>query len=346
MSPSEREAWLRTCDAEHDNFRAATRHLIASGDAEWALRLGAALFRFWEQRDHLTEGRETLARVLALPGAAPATRLRARALYGAAVLADIQSDSDAAEALSREACGIYREFGDASGVATTMTVMAFQAQRRGRYADAVSLFGETTALWKTLGDTTAVNLAKSNMANAARAGGDFALARELLDEVVASSQSRGDERGVASALNGLGDVAAAMGDHDGARALPPPEPRALPAGRRSLGHGSSAGRPRQRRHGRGRLRGGRVVAAVGGRRRSARSATSVASPASSSHSPRAPAARGATARRSGSRQPVRPSGNASGRPRSVANARRWIARSPRRALASATRPSRPPGARG
>ena len=218
MSPSAREAWLRTCDAEHDNFRAATRHLIASGDAEWALRLGAALFRFWEQRDHLTEGRETLARVLALPGAAPATRLRARALYGAAVLADIQSDSDAAEALSREACGIYREFGDASGVATTMTVMAFQAQRRGRYADAVSLFGETTALWKTLGDTTAVNLAKSNMANAARAGGDFALARELLDEVVASSQSRGDERGVASALNGLGDVAAAMGDHDGARA--------------------------------------------------------------------------------------------------------------------------------
>jgi predicted ATPase len=218
MSPSQREAWLRTCDAEHDNFRAAMRHLIACGDAEWALRLGAALFRFWEQRDHLTEGRETLARVLALPGAAPATRLRARALYGAAVLADVQSDSDAAEALSREACGIYREFGDASGVATTMTVMAFQAQRRGRYADAVSLFGETTTVWKTLGDTTAVNLGKSNMANAARAGGDFALARELLDEVVASSQSRGDVRGVASALNGLGDVAGAMGDHDGARA--------------------------------------------------------------------------------------------------------------------------------
>ena len=61
MSPAEREAWLRGCDVEHDNLRAAIHCLIATGDGEWALRLGAALFRFWEQRDHLTEGRETLA---------------------------------------------------------------------------------------------------------------------------------------------------------------------------------------------------------------------------------------------------------------------------------------------
>ena len=81
MSPAEREAWLRCCDVEHDNFRAAIHYLIATGDAEWALRLGAALFRFWEQRDHLTEGRETLARVLAMPGAAAPTRAAgARAL--------------------------------------------------------------------------------------------------------------------------------------------------------------------------------------------------------------------------------------------------------------------------
>ena len=104
MSPAEREAWLRCCDVEHDNFRAAIHCLIATGDVEWALRLGAALFRFWEQRDHLTEGRETLARVLGMPGAAAPTRLRARALYCASVLADIQGELDAAETLSREAC--------------------------------------------------------------------------------------------------------------------------------------------------------------------------------------------------------------------------------------------------
>ena len=173
MSPPEREAWLRSCDVEHDNLRAAIHCLIATGDGEWALRLGAALFRFWEQRDHLTEGRETLARVLAMPEAGTPTRLRARALYGASVLADLQGDAKGAQVTTHEACAIYRQFGDAQGVATTMTAMAWQTQRQGRCAEATSLFGETVALWEQLGDVTAVDLATSNMANAAKAGGNY-----------------------------------------------------------------------------------------------------------------------------------------------------------------------------
>jgi predicted ATPase/serine/threonine protein kinase/Tfp pilus assembly protein PilF len=216
MSPVEREAWLRACDVEHDNFRAAINHLIASGDAEWALRLGAALFRFWEQRDHLTEGRETLARVLAMPEAG-ATRLRARALYCASVLADIQSDRAVAVALGRQAYDIYRQFGDTHGIATTMTTMAVQAQRQGRYSEATSLFGETASMWEQLGDVTAVDLARSNMAHAAKGDGDFELARRLLQQVLESSKGRGDVGGFAFALNGLGDVAASEGKLDEAR---------------------------------------------------------------------------------------------------------------------------------
>jgi tetratricopeptide (TPR) repeat protein len=217
MSPIEREAWLRSCDAEHDNFRAAAQSLITAGDAEWSLRLGTALFRFWEQRDHLTEGRATLTRVLSMPAAVQPTRLRARALYCASVLADIQDDHRSAEMLSREACGIYREFDDTQGIATTTSVMAFQAQRQGRYAEATSLFGETVSLWERQGDVTAVDLATSNMAHAAKADGDFDLARRLLEQVAASSRARGDVRGYAFALNGLGDVAASHGDHQSAR---------------------------------------------------------------------------------------------------------------------------------
>jgi tetratricopeptide (TPR) repeat protein len=217
MTPAERETWLRGCDVEHDNFRAASHWLIGAGDAEWALRLGSALFRFWEQRDHLTEGRETLFRMLALPGAAAPTRLRARALYSAGVLADIQGDIDTAQTLGRESHRIYTELGDTQGVAGAAVILAFQAQRRGHYAEAVSLFGDTVALWTELGDATAVNLANSNMAHAAKLGGDFDLARRLLEQVEASAASRGDLRGVALALNGLGDVAAARNDADAAR---------------------------------------------------------------------------------------------------------------------------------
>lgn len=217
MSPDERESWLRLCDLEHDNLRAASRWLISSGNADWALRLGAALFRFWEQRDHLSEGRETLTRMLAMEGAAGRTRLRARALYCATLLADIQTELDVARTLCHEACDIYRELGDTQGVATATVALAFQEQRQARHEAALSLFAETAALWSKVGDPTAVDLAKSNMAHAAKNAGDFDMARQLLEVVIESTRARGDMSGFAFALNGLGDVAASQGDTESAR---------------------------------------------------------------------------------------------------------------------------------
>jgi predicted ATPase len=215
--PADREAWLRSCDAEHDNFRSAFQYVIATGNGEWALRLGAALFRFWEQREHLTEGRETLARVLAMPEAAAPTRARARTLYARSVLLDLQSDLQQAEKLSHEACAIFRQHGDMKGVAWTMVAMAWQARRLGRYAEATSLFGETVTLWEQLGDSTAVDHARSNMATAAKAEGRYDLAYSLLQQVLEGSRARGDVRGVAAALNNLGELAAAQGDEAAAR---------------------------------------------------------------------------------------------------------------------------------
>ena len=217
MSVAQREAWLQCCDAEHDNLRAAMQYLICSEEAEWALRLGGALFRFWEQRDHLTEGRDMLARVLSMPGAATPTRARARVLFGATVLADIQGGRSAATALSREACAIYRQFDDVNGIATTIVSMAVVAHRQGRYSEAMALFAEAVDLWQQLGDETAADRARSNMATAAQAEGNFDLARSLLDQVAETSGARGDAHGLASALNGLGDLLAAQGDRASAR---------------------------------------------------------------------------------------------------------------------------------
>ena len=43
--PPKRADWLARCDVEDDNFRAALDWLVDTGNAEWALRLGLALFR-------------------------------------------------------------------------------------------------------------------------------------------------------------------------------------------------------------------------------------------------------------------------------------------------------------
>ena len=101
-------------DAGHDAGRSATRGCrsatpntttcaspvttcCSAGDASWALRLAGALFRFWEQREHLTEGCDTLERVLAMPGGQAPTRERARALFASAVLSDLLSENVRAE---------------------------------------------------------------------------------------------------------------------------------------------------------------------------------------------------------------------------------------------------------
>jgi predicted ATPase len=217
MTPAQRDAWLEICDAEHDNLRAASHYLLGAGDSSWALRLAGALFRFWEQREHLTEGCDTLRRVLAMPGSQAPTRERARALYAIAVLSDLLGEHTQAERQAHDACAIYRQFGDTRAVATVMVAMAWQAQRGGRYADATALFEQTVLLWEQLGDAVAADLARSNTATTAKLEGDFGKARRLLAYVASASETRGDVRGVAAALNGLGDVAQAEGDHEAAR---------------------------------------------------------------------------------------------------------------------------------
>src|SRR5205807_437418 len=81
---------LDRCRLEHDNYRAALDWMIETGEAEWGLRLGAALFRFWDERDLLAEGRDRLMRVLRLPKAGAYAKPRARALFAAGVLAGEQ----------------------------------------------------------------------------------------------------------------------------------------------------------------------------------------------------------------------------------------------------------------
>src|SRR5262249_61882242 len=75
-----------------DNFRAALEWLTESGEAEWGLRLGAALFRFWEMREEFEEGREWLRKLLLERAAAP-TKARRRTLFAAGGLAGEQGES-------------------------------------------------------------------------------------------------------------------------------------------------------------------------------------------------------------------------------------------------------------
>ncbi len=219
-SPGEESSrWLEQLEVEHDNLREALDWMIETGEAAWGLRLGRALFEFWEEREHLAEGRERLEKVLALKGAAPRTRDRARALFAAGVLAGEAGDEEAAKTFHEEGLEISREQEDRKGVAVALNALAVGARNRGDLARSRSLFEESLTLWRELGDDFAIVRSLSNLANVARLQGRFEDARSLFEECLAISRRLGDRAGIAWSLNQQGDVAREQGDAATARSL-------------------------------------------------------------------------------------------------------------------------------
>jgi predicted ATPase len=174
-----RPEWLDRFEVEHDNFRLALDYLIKTGDANWGLRLGAALFHFWETREHLTEGRDGIARLLALKGAAARPKLRARLLFAAAILAGEQGDYSSARQLLEESLETCIELNDNCGAAVALNALAVYARDRGELADATLLFERCVAIWKDLGDSADMARALSNLANVMKLQGEYARASSL-----------------------------------------------------------------------------------------------------------------------------------------------------------------------
>ena len=93
--------WLERLDVEHPNVRAALGWAVEAGQADLALEMAAGLWRYWQLRGHLAEGRRWLTRALELEGSSPLPH--ARGLIGLAGICYWQFDLDAAEATYRQA---------------------------------------------------------------------------------------------------------------------------------------------------------------------------------------------------------------------------------------------------
>jgi predicted ATPase len=218
-SNAEGAGWLERFAFEHDNFRAGLEWLTETGNAEWGLRLGTALFRFWEVREYLAEGRDRLGRLLKLTGAAAPSKLRMRALFAAGVLAGEQGDYASADALINESQDIAQAVGDKTGVAVSLNALAVFARDRGDVEVAHILFEASLGLWRELGDQKAVARALSNLANVVKLKGEYSRARALYVECLSIFRGLGDRMGVAWSLNYQGDVAHDQGDSAAARTL-------------------------------------------------------------------------------------------------------------------------------
>jgi predicted ATPase/serine/threonine protein kinase len=209
--------WLDRFEVEHENLRLAIDYLIKTGDAEWGMRLGAALFRFWETREYLTEGRDALGRLIAMEGATERPKLRARLLFAAAVLAAAQGDYRRGRRLFEESLETCVKLNDRRGVAVALNALAVNERDRGEFAVASQLFEQCLGIWKELGDPTDIARALSNLASVMKTQREYERAFSLYDECLSMFRQAGDGTGVAWTLNCLGDVAREKADLEAAR---------------------------------------------------------------------------------------------------------------------------------
>jgi tetratricopeptide (TPR) repeat protein len=220
MPSAEREAWLSHCDLEQDNFRASLDWLAETRRAEWARRLGVALFRYWEGREHVVEGYERLEAIRRLEADTNRSPLQALVTsYVADLLNRSRGDCDASSRLFEEALGIYRERGDRRGIASQLTALGVNRRFVGDHAAARRWFEESLEVCRELGDRPETAAALSNLAAVVSAAGDHPLARALLEEARSVFGESGDEFGVAWSIDHLGDVARDAGRFDEARRL-------------------------------------------------------------------------------------------------------------------------------
>ncbi|MEA2682225.1 MAG: hypothetical protein QOK05_553 [Chloroflexota bacterium] len=182
--------WLERLEAEQDNLRAALAWFVGRGDDAAATRMGSVLWRFWQMRGHVREGRERLEQVLAMefPEGHERNLLRgleaagglcwwagdreacrgyydrctelARSLDDKAELALAlynlsfplgEMDASGGLAAAREALALFEELGDRVGAARAAFSVAGSLGIMGRYEEALELANRAIPLLRELG---------------------------------------------------------------------------------------------------------------------------------------------------------------------------------------------------
>ncbi|MFE2425111.1 ATP-binding protein [Streptomyces hokutonensis] len=207
------EKALARLRAEHANVLTA---LDCAGDPQATLALAAALRYHWCAGGFLGEGRRRLDRALA---AAPEpTVVRARALWVAAWVAQLQGDLAASGRWLEEAAHLGEELGDPVVCAYVQSFRGTLALFRGQLTQAVSLLEGAVDAHTALGEGAGVVFALFELS--------FVLAH-LADpraavtgrRALAAAEAHDDRWGRAHALSALGHDAYLRGDLEAAVAM-------------------------------------------------------------------------------------------------------------------------------
>jgi predicted ATPase len=203
LAGPEQGAWFDRLDREQENLRAVLQRSMSGADeqVELASRLGIALSRFWTMRGHASDARRWLEWVQTHHHLPPS--LRARALAQAAALGHWLDEYALAQALSSESLVLYRELGDAQGMAWALYWLGDASQDRCDYATARARLEEALSLFRQVGDQHGTACTLEVLAKVASYQGAYADACALAEEALALFQTLGDKQGIFDTLERL-----------------------------------------------------------------------------------------------------------------------------------------------
>ena len=214
-----RKEWLDRLEEDHDNFRAALDWAVASKDARSAMELSAGMWRFWQMRGHLHEGRRRMDDVLAIPDSGDFPKERLAALEAAGGLAYWQADMAVAQRFYDECLALTRTLGDDRALANALYNAAFpRVVGRTAIAEAMPMFAEALPLFRKIGDQTGVARVLWGTGNALFFAKEYADAVPVLEEAVALNRKLDDRFGLGWSIHTLGLVSLNLGDVERARA--------------------------------------------------------------------------------------------------------------------------------
>ena len=123
LTREEQAIWLDGCERETPNLRRALDWSAEAGQPDIGLQIASALWRFWQQRGPMWEGRRALDRLLTLPASSSA--IRAKALGAASALAWWDGDAPATRRYAEEALPLAQKGGDRQAEIDALYNLAF-----------------------------------------------------------------------------------------------------------------------------------------------------------------------------------------------------------------------------
>ncbi len=208
-------AYLDAVEDDLDNYRAALRYVLESGDAALAHELGAVMGRFWERRGLLHEGRAMLASIIAMPGDAD-PQARFAVLHEATILAWMQQDFAVAEALADRGMSWARTREMPAAVMVMLNMLGRIFLEQARYAEADEILAEAIELGQSLLPPDPGSMPYLQRGEVALALGQLEQAEALTCHALATVTER-DLVPYCLGWNNLAEVALARGDIRAAR---------------------------------------------------------------------------------------------------------------------------------